>query len=303
MKKSICTLAVVVMVVGGTLMAKSPVCRTFIWERIHQVTQWTPEAIQKDPIAYMKFVEKKLAKDQNKIQETWRNLGVSVGKLAKKQSGKRELLERGTTFAEEFRDVYQNANGNFPVEVQGQTYTEAQIRSQLSLLLAQNDGLAESLSEIDIAMNNANSKMEELVVQKEKTESQLFLIATKRELFQAESLSTEGLLLIAQLNELFDGNEQVIAGNPVRTIEQLVQAEKVSSVPANSVRVDEFLNAKKPTKPIDTIIEVVEITAEIVSEEIVSFETPKKVNKNRRSNKSDSQPIYQQSQPIYQQSI
>jgi hypothetical protein len=182
-------LAVALLAVGGALMAGSPSFRTMIWVWVNKITCWTPDAIQKDPVGYMKFVEKKLAGDQNKIQETWRNLGVSVAKLAKKQIAKRELLERGTAFAEDFRDVYQNANGNFPVEVRGEVYTEAQLRSQLSLLLAQNDGLTESLSEIDMEMIAANNKMEELVVQKEKTESQLALLETKRELFQAEKLS------------------------------------------------------------------------------------------------------------------
>ena len=293
-KSSIVTLVVALLAVGGTLMTASPGFRTVVWDKIHGVTGWSEDAIQKDPLGYMAFVEKKLSNDQNTIQATWRNLGVSVGKLAKKQTEKRELLARGMEFAEEFREAYQNASGVFPVEVRGESYTEAQLRSQLSLLLAQNDGLTQSLAEIDVAMNTADNRMEELIVQKEKIESQLVLIATKREMFHAEALSTEGLLLIAQLNDLFEGNQQAMAGNPVRSIEQLVKAETLAAKPANSIRVEQFLNANMKDKPSEIKIEDIVVT-QLVSEEVVSVKVPKKVNKNRRSQKSESQPIYQQS--------
>ena len=242
----------------------------------------------------MKFVEKKLTQDQNAVQATWRNLGVSVGKLTKKQTEKHELLVRGNDFADEFRDVYQNANGVFPVKVRGETYTETQLRSQLSLLLAQNDGLTQSLAEIDVAMNTANIKMEDLIVQKEKIESQLVLVAAKREMFQVEALSTEGLQMIARLNDIFDGNQLAMAGNPVRSIEQLVKAETRAAKPVNSVRVEEFLNANNKDKPSEIIIEEVVVT-QLISEEVISVDIPRKTSKKQRSKQAQSQPIYQQS--------
>ncbi|MCL2348001.1 MAG: hypothetical protein FWC50_07025 [Planctomycetaceae bacterium] len=301
-KSSIFTLVVALFVTGGTLMAVSPVFRAVVWKKIDEVSSWSADAIQADPLGYIKFVEKKLTGDQNRIQENWRNLGVSVGKLAKKQSDKRGLLSRGTEFAEEFREAYHNAEGKFPLEVHGQSYTEIQLRSQLSLLLAQNDGLTLSLSEMDTVMNNANSKMEELTVQKEKTESQLALLDTKRELFKAEKLSLEGLQLIANVNELFRENEQVIAGNPVRTIEQIIQAEKLAAAPANSARVEEFLNAKKNDKPNVVKIEAsqkIEVSQmndqEEAKKEMLPSVFSKKVNKKQRINEKQSQVIYQQS--------
>jgi len=292
-KSSIVVLVVTLLAVGGTLVAVSPGFRTMVCDKIHGLTSWTEDAIQKDPVGYMKFVEKKLTKDQNAIQGTWRNLGVSIGKLAKKQTEKHELLARGIEFAEEFREAYQNANGVFPVEVRGKSYTEEHIRSQLSLMLAQTDGLTQSLAEIDVAMNSANIKMEDMIVQKEKIESQLVLIATKREMFQVEALSTEGLQMIAQLNDIFDGNQLAMAGNPVRSIEQLVKAETLATKPANSIRVEQFLNANKKDKPNEPQIEVIMVTAEMVSEEVVSAKIPKKSSRNQRSKQVQSQPIYQ----------
>ena len=298
MKKNSFSITIVaILVVGGTLMAISPGVRTLVTGKYNKVISWPEEAIQKDPMGYMKFVEKKLIKDQNKIQTIWRNLGISVGKLAKKQSKNRETLEQGMAYAEKFRDAYQNANGVFPVEILGESYTDVQLRAQLSLTLAQNDGLTQLLTEVDEALIDASSKMEELIVQNEKTETQLALIATKREMFQADALSTEGLQLVGRLNGLFEENELVMAGNPVRSIEQLVKAETFASKPANSVRVEEFLNANKKDKPAGTEIEPVEVVVKPLVEKMVSVNVPQKMSKKRGSNKT------KQSQPIYQQSI
>ena len=296
-KSSIVVLFTVILAIGGTLMAVSPSARALVMGKYNKAISWSGKAIQENPMGYMKFVEKKLTEDQDKIQTTWRNLGISVGKLAKKQGKNRETLEQGMAYAEKFREAYQNANGEFPVEVLGESYTEGQLRAQLSLTLAQNDGLTQSLTEIDEALITANGKMEELIVQKEKTETQLALIATKREMFRANALSTEGLQLVSRLNGLFEENELVMAGNPVRSIEQLVKAETFASKPANSVRVEEFLNANKKDKPTVVEIETVEVVVKPVVEEVVSVDVPKKVSKKRGSNKS------KQSQPIYQQSI
>lgn len=61
-------------------------------------------------------------------------------KTAREQSA---LAEQARRLAEQFRDVYQTAqaDGRFPVEVRGAAYTQSQVHSQVSMLLAQVDEL------------------------------------------------------------------------------------------------------------------------------------------------------------------
>ena len=96
------------------------------------------------------------------------------------------MATQAQTLAEEFRAEYQEALANdaFPIAVRGEAYTEAQVKSQVSLLLAEAEGYSESLAEIECVQAEAEQKMEELAVRIGQTESQLVALATKRELLR-----------------------------------------------------------------------------------------------------------------------
>ena len=74
------------------------------------------------------------------------------------------------------------------------------------------------------------------------TETQLGMLETKRQLLRAQTLSHEGQRLFEQIDELLNGNADVVQGNPVWTVRELLRdALKLN---ASDVRVTQFLSAK-----------------------------------------------------------
>jgi hypothetical protein len=251
MKKTFVVLALIVVIVPVTLFFVSPTWRTNATSAVESLTQWTPEAIEKNPIAYSQFVEAQLKKDQKTFQETRKKLAISMEGLAKKLAAKTKLLEQGEKLAEEFAETI--TAGSFPVTLHGKEYTESQLRMQLALTLAQINGLKESVTEITKVSAVAEKELQKLVVGIEKTESQISLLATRREIFRSQATSAEGLAMIAGVNAVLEGNQLLVKSNPVRTIEEILNDAESSTqeVAASDVQVEEYLQsviAKKSQK-------------------------------------------------------
>jgi len=253
MKKNIVTLTVIVAIGLATLLVISPVWRTIFGTAVEDLTQWTPAAIEKNPIGYSQFVEAQLKKDLKIFQETRKALALRMEILAKLLIEKTSELGNGETFANEFAEAI--TDGTFPAKLHGRDYTESQLRIQLSLTLAQVNGLKESVAEITKVSVTAEKELQKLVVETEKTESQIALLATRREIFRSQATSAEGLEMIATVNSVLEGNQILIKANPVRTIDELlrdVESESTSQgVTPSEIQVSEFLQsfvAKKSSK-------------------------------------------------------
>ncbi len=240
----------------------SPGLRTKMSHAWNEQTGWTEQARRADPVGFVNHAEKKMKEDLTAMQKTRRELAAEVGTLVRKTREQRALAEQSRAMADEFRQAYQAAspNGSFPIELRGEAYTEPQIRSQVSLLLAEAEGYEQSLAEIESVQTEAEQRMEDLAVRIGKTESQLAALSTKRELLRARELTTEGEQLLAQVDQLMTGNTQAIAGNPVRTVRELAAAEQKPAGRANAAKVEAFLAAKpselaSPHRPADLPLE------------------------------------------------
>ncbi len=253
MLKRMVGLLVVVAVTGSLAWTKCPPPRTWGLTHWKSYTGWSEEDRRADPAGFSTYAEKKTQKDLAVMQDNRRRLASDLSELSKASREKSALAAQAQTMAEEFRAEYQDAlaNDSFPIEVRGKAYTEAEVKRQVSLLLAEAEGYSESLAEIENVRAEAERKMEELAVRIEQTESQLATLATKRELFKVRELTTEGETLLGQVDELMTGNSQAIADNPVRTIRELAAAE--SSKPkgrATNETVEEFLADVRADKPV-----------------------------------------------------
>ncbi len=240
MKNFAIVAAFVIVAVVALLYFVSPGLRAKVNTKLDNVTKWTDEAIKKDPIGYYNHVENRLTTDQEKLNETLKNLRIAVGDLSKRQADKRKSLEKGKEYETEFVDVLINADGKFPVTVRGKEYSEAQLRAQGDLIVAQNNGLTASITAIESALVGANKKIQELIVNKEKTDTELSMLKTKKEVFTADKLTSEGLDLVARIDEILQGNERLIEGNPVRSIEELIKEEEQQTAAAATTQTSLF---------------------------------------------------------------
>jgi hypothetical protein len=251
LKRSI-VVAVALAVTGAVAWANFPSLRTTTAAFWNSQTGWSEADRQADPDGFITYVEGKMRDDLALMQKTRRELAAEVGDLSRAKREQSAMATQAQTLAEEFRDEYQEAltNDAFPIAVRGEAYTETQVRSQVSLLLAEAEGYSGSLAEIECVQAEAEQKMEELAVRIGQTESQLVALATKRELLRVRRLTTEGEILLAQVDELMAGNTQAIAGNPVRTVRELADAEwsKPTGRVTNS-RVEQFLAQTLSEKP------------------------------------------------------
>jgi len=244
-------LVVVFGVGGAAAWAFSPGLRTQMIALWHSQAGWNQAARQADPAGFATHAEAKLKQDLATMEQTRRELAAEVGRLSKTAREQSALAEQARTLAEQFRTEYQRANdeGTFPVEVRGAAYTEPQVRTQVSLLLAEADGYAASLADIESVQAAAEDKIEELAVRINRTETQLAALATKRELLRARQLTSAGEELLAQVDELMTGNRQVIDANPVGTVRELLARDPSKpSGRATDSKVEAFLTAKQERK-------------------------------------------------------
>jgi phage shock protein A len=233
-------------VMSGLVLAivwvASPDFRALFINQIQAVTGWSEKARQADPVGFINHVETSLRNDIQKFNEIRKTLSAEVGTLSKTEREQQALLLQGEQFAEEFRLAYQS--GQFPVEVQNAAYTENDLKIQVSTLLSEISGYKANLKELAETRQKAESMLESLIVRIDKTEAQLASISTQREMLKARELNENGTRLLAQVDELLNGNQQVIASNPVRSIPEL-QTVVVQSKPfkshASQERVISFL--------------------------------------------------------------
>jgi hypothetical protein len=232
---------------GAAAWAFSPGLRTKMAAVWDSQAGWTEAARRADPAGFATHAETELKLDLATMEQTRRELAAEVGRLSKTAREQSALAEQARALAEQFRSEYQRAKDqeSFPVEVRGAAYTEAQVRSQVSLLLAEAEGYEASLADINSVRVAAEEKIEEYAVRVNRTETQLAALATKRELLRARQLTTAGEELLAQVDELMTGNRQTIDANPVGTVRELLA--RVPSKPSGRStdrKVEEFLAAK-----------------------------------------------------------
>ena len=293
-------LAVILGVAVASAWGYCPGLRVKISQVWNSQTGWTEEAIHADPVGFVTHAEAKMKQDLTVMQKTRRELAAEVGSLARKTREQTALANQARTLANEFRAEYQSAteNDSFPIEIRSEAYTEAQIRSQVSLLLAEAEGYEQSLADIESVQSEAEEQMEGLAVRISKTESQMVALSTKRELLRARKLTSEGEELLAQVDELMTGNTHAIAGNPVRTVRELATAEQVKPTgQATDRKVEDFLAAKPTVSPgaveEDNDVEVIPASYE---RQATNQQTDQGKQKPKgRRNPKRRKPIFQQS--------
>ncbi|MDR2706643.1 MAG: hypothetical protein LBC02_12760 [Planctomycetaceae bacterium] len=251
MKKffAILTIAAILAV---SIFAVSPSFRTWVFGTYTTVTEWTPEAIQADPEGYAQFVKRQLETDLNVLEPTLRNLLLKKDKLAKLWKEKNTAVEQGQALAEQAADAI--SNGSYPVVVAGKKYNEEQLKSQLALWLAQIEVKKELVTEITKVQADSEKERTNLIINIEKTKSQLALVDTRIEIWRSKAITAQGLAMIAEVNAVLEGNQIVIQNDPVRGIDEALADldRNVSPTAVGNDKVEAYLAnyiAKKSNKP------------------------------------------------------
>ncbi len=243
---------VVLSTTGMVVREFFPVLSASIQSRIPGLADWIAPDPKTAPVPFADYARAKLQRDLEAMQKTRRELAAEVGELVRKVREQEALRKQAEQLADQFRREYREvkAEGRFPVEVHGRAYTEAELKSQLSMILAEAKGYEDACAKLREVRQQAEAKIESLAVKINSTETQLVALAAKRDLIEASRLSSEGEALLAKVDELMQGNAQAVADNPVRTVRELLAAsDGLVKVPANAEAVEAFLAEQPVGKP------------------------------------------------------
>jgi hypothetical protein len=250
--KVITAVAVIVVLVAVGLFFVSPGFQSKAKKTFTDLTQWTPENIEKDPVGYWIFLKDKAEADKKELQNTRHGLSAAMETTSKKVSEKIKLLEAGTKIAEEFADAL--TAGTFPVTLHGKEYTADQATMQLSLTLAEVDAYKESVAKLNEISKTAEQKIQETIINIEKIDNEITVLNTKSEVFKANKIDSETLAMLKNAHTAFDGTQILLKENPVRTIAEMLASDisPKQGVKASDQRVEAYLTEYVSKKGVTT---------------------------------------------------
>jgi hypothetical protein len=263
-RTSTSTVFTIVVIIAGLAgaYAASPALRARVARETQSLLGWTEVARRADPEGFTNFVESRLSRDLEQLQETRRGLAVELGSLVKQAKEQQLLLDHAEQFAGDFRQTFQQASDSdqFPVTVRNAEYSKEDVVSQVSLLLAEADGYRQSIGKLDAVRRQAEQRLEQITVRLNSTQTQLASIATQRGLLRARKLSDEGERLVAQVDQLLNANQVVMHANPVRSVRELLASSEQGKPQPRLEVARQFLITKPETTVEAAKIPVIEVT-------------------------------------------
>jgi hypothetical protein len=214
-------------VLGGAAAAGTYLCypglRAQIDREVTEFTGWTEQARQADPVGFASYASRKLESDLEAMRRTRRDLTAEIAELSQEICVQEALRNQANDLAREFRIQFHSAaNDGFPVVVRNAAYARDEVKTQVSMILAEADGYEAATAALKDIQKKAESQLETLTVRINTIESELAGLAAQREILQARSLSKAGQKLLAQVDELLQDNDRMIVGNPVRNVRELL---------------------------------------------------------------------------------
>jgi len=295
LKKVIVALGVGTAAVSSAFVA-SPDVRSHITVWGQSILDVPPNA--NDPGAVMDDKIVRLGENVERLGQTRENLSQEVEKLAIRVQERTEKLAQARLMADEYGNTYVEAKREdaFPVRVLGVSYTELNLKGQISMLLAQIDGYEKTLAVMKDRLASARTDVESLTVQIDSTQAALDSLAVAKQQAIANALAKADAELLAEVDAIVASNEQVVEDvTPIQPFDvlwerQIVIQQQSSDQTPESV-VDQFLTrlirAQETVDELSNEAEEVEEAAEANEvEEIASESRQPKPPRARKRNAS-----------------
>lgn len=192
---------------------------------------WNEEARQADPVGFIDYAMERLERDISAMETSRLRLREAEQNIEGRLRETRNLEAQAMMLAGNFRTAYRGAEAGagFPVQVSGQPYTRQALQDQVALILNQHRqyrGLAE---ELEGALALIQSRRDQLAVQIPEARAALDMLPAKREIARVDELTGNTRELLDQVNAVMNTNQDILEGSPIRTVEQILQAEASTS--------------------------------------------------------------------------
>jgi hypothetical protein len=206
---------------------------------------WTPEARRKDPVGFIEYSIGKLGDNVTKFESARGDLRVAQTNL----EGMKRTNEEKVAFAEkqlqEFKGAYQAAKGGkgWPAAVAGRSYSEAELKSQVTLLLSQKSGYEKVLKQVEGGIATADKRSLQLVNRINESKMKLGLLEAQKALVSVNKLTADTEKLMADVNEVIVENEAMAEKSAVRTVEELMRESEDAAASVTNPGTEAFLNS------------------------------------------------------------
>lgn len=222
--KNIVILAVIV--VGGILAWQNfPGLRTKITNAANKYGGWSQEDREKDPIGFLNHAKDELASNISKFEGVQGDLNKMKVDAEAKLEKFRNDQQLATDLTNEAKELYNSTEtaDSWPLTWNGDEYSRDDLRKQLKTLLAEKGNAAERQTEYSAVLNTIDERKDELRVRIADSKAAIDKLTSQEAQLKVAQLSDSSTELLAQVNELVEGNSK-IAADPVRSLEDLAKA-------------------------------------------------------------------------------
>jgi phage shock protein A len=220
-------IAIGVVVLGWLAWSKLPGLRTKVGGKVDEYGGWTEEARREDPVGFLTYAEEKLARDIEAFRRSRETLAATRTNAEAEQASNEGLMAAADELAELFHAAFQTAEtaASWPIEVQGASYTRAQLVDQVESILSERATYAKVVGIYGDVIVSADEQRKELRDRIQSSEATLVELRAQRELVRVDKLTAEADELLAQVDALINGNrETLVALDEPRSVEALLAA-------------------------------------------------------------------------------
>jgi hypothetical protein len=236
---------VTLVVVAAAAYFLIPGFRTKVDDAIDGARSWDAEDRRKRPVQFIEYSEKRLEANIGKFEDNLADLRLSQKTLEKMRSENSNSLQFTSKQLDAFKAAYVSANesGKWPVSMAAKSYTAADLKQQVGILLSQKKGFESVARQVEQSSAAVERHVRELATRITDSKAKLGMLAAQKQLVKANQLTKETEKVLEDVNEVLVLNDAFAEKSPVRTAEELMKDIQATSAPGADADVEEFLKS------------------------------------------------------------
>jgi hypothetical protein len=227
-------IVIAVIIIGAVAYFALPGFRSKVDSTYDKHFGWTPDARKKDPVGFIDYSIQKLGENITKFEEARTSLRVQQGKLEDLKRTNSEKIAFAEKLLATLKAGYKEATGEggrgWPITVGGKSYTEADLKTQVSMSLAEKSGYEKIVTQAETGVGVAEKRMRELVTRISESKSKRSLLEAQRALVEVNKLSADTEKLLSEVNDVLVENAAAMETSGPQTIDELMKAEGSAAV-------------------------------------------------------------------------
>jgi hypothetical protein len=182
-----------VLVVGGTLFFISDPFNMWVRGNYKSLTEWTPENIAKNPVAYLDFVELKTKEAQQQLKADRISVEQKRGQLKAMQEEASNKARVGEQTLKELKDAYENAGEGQTTQIsfRGQQKDAAWVKNQVVNIYKQTETQKNILKKVEAGLKKLDAQVEKINKAEGEAVAQLAEVKANRELLKVQKLTDD----------------------------------------------------------------------------------------------------------------